>query len=195
MSESHLTPRSVASALVLTATVLALGYVLLGVVPAALFATGYVGGIALWAWTRGRASGFQAVRGPYWLTMALFVAHKVEERQMDFFPALAQLTGHPVPQELTLAGALLYALASAWLLVPVLMPRGIALGSFLAWSFFCAMGITELAHLVFPLFRQGPYAYFPGMATVALLAPSAWWGLYRMALASRTSSGGRGEST
>ncbi|TWO68106.1 hypothetical protein FN976_23890 [Caenimonas sedimenti] len=176
--------------------VLALGYLLLGIVPTALFATGYVGGFLLWVCTRGREFGFVAVRGPYWLTMALFVAHKVEESQTDFFPALSQLTGHPVPQEITPAGALLYALAGAWLLVPVLMPRRMPFGSFLAWSFFCAMGITELAHFVFPLFMAGPYAYFPGMATVALLAPSAWWGLFRMVRpVPGSSSGETGKAT
>jgi len=42
------------------------------------------------------------------------------------------------------------------------------------------MGITELAHFVFPSFTNKAYGYFPGMASVVLLAPVAWWGMYRL---------------
>ncbi|WP_206110744.1 hypothetical protein [Pannonibacter phragmitetus] len=60
------------------------------------------------------------------------------------------------------------------------MARGYAFGHYLAWTFFVSMGVIELAHFVFPLFGGRSYGYFPGMATVVLLAPVAWWGIYRM---------------
>ena len=160
-------------------SVLALGYALLGWVPTLLFALGFIGGLLLWNLIPSTAT-FTDIRVPYLLALLLFIAHKVEERHFDFFPALAKLTGEPIPQPGSLLGAMLYALASAWLLVPVLMSRGKPIGHYLAWSFFASMGITELAHLAFPLCVQGPMQYFPGMATVFILAPVAWWGLARM---------------
>ncbi|WP_220466405.1 hypothetical protein [Dyadobacter psychrotolerans] len=43
-----------------------------------------------------------------------------------------------------------------------------------------SMGITELAHFVLPLLTKEPYGYFPGMTRVIVLAPLAWWGMYRL---------------
>jgi hypothetical protein len=43
------------------------------------------------------------------------------------------------------------------------------------------MGITELAHFVFPFFRAAPHGYFPGMLTVLALAPAAGWGVRKLA--------------
>jgi len=39
-------------------------------------------------------------------------------------------------------------------------------------GFYTAMGITELAHFFFPFFSAEPYGYFPGMASVVILAPT-----------------------
>jgi hypothetical protein len=78
---------------------------------------------------------------------------------------------------------LLYAFAATWLLIPWLVGRRHAFGYFLVWTFFASMGITELAHFVFPLFTGAPYGYFPGMASVVPLAPLAWWGIWRLAIA------------
>lgn len=162
-----------------TAAIIALGYVLLGLAPMALFALGFVVGLALWLATEDDAT-FLDIRAPYFLTLGLFVLHKIEEREFDFFPALSRLTGVPMPQEGSPFALLLYALAAAWLLVPFLMPLRHAFAYYLAWTFFASMGIIELAHFGFPLFDDRPYGYFPGMATVVALAPAAWWGLYRM---------------
>ncbi|WP_137761645.1 hypothetical protein [Pontibacter sp. SGAir0037] len=63
--------------------------------------------------------------------------------------------------------------------IPFLHGRGYAFGYYLAWTFFAAMGITELAHFIFPFFTNGGDSYFPGMASVFVLAPFAWWGMYR----------------
>ncbi len=40
--------------------------------------------------------------------------------------------------------------------------------------------MSELAHFVFPLMTGHAYGYFPGMATVFVLAPLALWGLWRL---------------
>jgi hypothetical protein len=162
-----------------TAAIVAIGYVLLGFVGMALFAFGFVGGLMVWLVARDAAT-FADIRLPYFLTLGFFVLHKVEERELDFFPALSQLTGVPVPQEGSPLALLLYALAAAWLLVPLLMRRGNSFGHYLAWTFFVSMGLVELAHFVFPLFEERPYGYFPGMASVVLLAPAAWWGVWRL---------------
>lgn len=162
-----------------TAAIITIGYILLGLVPMALFAFGFVGGLAIWLFARDDAT-FADVRLPYFLTLGFFVLHKIEERELDFFPALSQLTGVPMPQVGSPMALLLYALAAAWLLVPLLMRRGYSFGHYLAWTFFVSMGVVELAHFVFPLFEDRPYGYFPGMASVVPLASVAWWGLYRM---------------
>jgi hypothetical protein len=166
----------IASAAVFTAAVVALGYVLLGFIPMALFALGFVGGLLFWIFIPAEVP-FAAIRVPYLLCLALFVLHKLEERYLDFFPALSRLTGVPVPGEGSPPAVLLYAFAGAWLLIPWLVGRKHAFGYFLAWTFFASMGITELAHFVFPFFTGSPYGYFPGMASALLLAPLAWWGM------------------
>lgn len=108
------------------ATVL-LGYVLLGFLPMALFASGFVGGLLIWLIVSDRAT-YQDVRIPYLISLGLFILHKLEEREMDFFPALSQITGVPVPEEGSPLAILLYVLAAAWLLVPLLMTLRISFG-------------------------------------------------------------------
>ncbi|CAG0983538.1 MAG: hypothetical protein F9K19_21190 [Rhizobiaceae bacterium] len=170
----------IALAAMFTAAVVALGYVLLGFIPMVLFALGFVGGLLFWILTPTEVP-FAVIRVPYFLGLALFVLHKLEERYLDFFPALSRLTGVPVPEGGSSLAMLLYAFAGMWLLIPWLVGRGLAFGYFLAWTFFASMGITELAHFAFPVFTGGPYGYFPGMASVLPLAPIAWWGMWRLA--------------
>ena len=95
---------------------------------------------------------------------------------------LSMITGNPVP-EISSPALILLVLASVggWLLVPFLVKRGYSFGYYLAWTFFSAMGITELAHFVFPLLLDKPYGYFPGMVSVLILAPTAWLGMRRLA--------------
>jgi hypothetical protein len=170
----------IALAILHTVAVVAIGYVLLGVVGAGLFTLGFLGGLIVWLALPERAT-FADIRTPFWITLGLFVLHKIEERELDFFPALSELTDIPVPEAGSPLAILLYALAAAWLLVPLLTPRGFSFAHYLAWSFFTSMGVIELAHFAFPFFRDDPFGYFPGMASVVLLAPAAWWGLFRMA--------------
>lgn len=174
------------SAFLFSLAVLILGYVLLGLLPAFLFAFGFVGGFVLWLVVPRRPT-FGEIKVPYFLTLAFFILHKMEERHFDFFPALSKLTGKPMPEPNSFLAVLLYAFAGAWLLIPYLVGRGAQFGYYLAWTFFTSMGVIELAHFAFPFFTSSPYGYFPGMASVVLLAPVAWWGMWRLTQPSRSS--------
>ena len=76
-------PSVIAAAALFTGAVVVLGYVLLGLWPALLFAFGFVGGLVLWLAIPARPS-FTAIRAPYFVALALFVIHKAEERYLDF---------------------------------------------------------------------------------------------------------------
>lgn len=105
----------------------------------------------------------------------------MEERFSGFFDRLEEITGVATPAILSWDVILLVLLSvGAWLLAPIALERWPPVGRYLAWTFFASMGVTELAHFVFPLIVAGPYGYFPGMASVVLLAPAAWWGMARM---------------
>lgn len=168
------------AASVFTFAVLTLGYVMLGVMPMLLFAGGYVVGQLIWLVSPVKPT-FASIRTPFFLTLVAFVLHKLEERYLDFFPALSRITGVPVPEQGSWLVILLYVLAGVWIFIPPLVRKRAEFGYYLAWTFFVSMGVTELAHFAFPLFDSQPgYGYFPGMISAALLAPVAWWGIWRM---------------
>ena len=168
-------------ALLFTAAVLALGYVAFGFWTAMIFTSGFLTGFILWLLIPARP-GFHRIKVPFWLAFGLFMVHRVEEKTMGFFARLSEITHVPTPAIDSVPVILLVLLSvGAWLAIPFLVPRGNAFGYYLAWTFFAAMGITELAHFILPLFTDEPYAYFPGMASVILLAPVAWWGMKRLA--------------
>lgn len=159
------------------------GFFYLGALVALLFLIGYLGGFILWLLTRGRAP-YKQVRVPFWGTLLAFILlHKVEENRTGFFQVLSdKITGIPVPEVTpALVVALLIIPIGAWLLVPFLIKRGHELGYYLAWTFFVSMGVTELAHFAFPILAGEAYGYFSGMASVFVLAPLAWWGMWRLA--------------
>lgn len=162
-----------------TITAILLGYIALGILPAFIFTFGYLGGLLIWLFATNETS-FKRIALPYFVTLCLFIVHKIEEREKDFFPALSELTGVPVPNVTSWQAISLLAIASAWLLIPFLIWKRYMFGYYLAWTFFASMGITELAHFAFPLLRDQPYGYFPGMWSVIPLAPAAWWGMYKL---------------
>ena len=167
-------------ALLCTCAVLALGYVAFGLWTMLIFTSGFLGGFILWV-SNANEPPFKSLKTTYWLTFFLFLLHRIEEKVSGFFAALSNITKVPVP-EITSIPVILLVLISvgAWLLVPFLINRGYAFGYYLAWTFFAAMGITELAHFIFPFFTPAPYGYFPGMLSVLLLAPVAWRGMWRL---------------
>lgn len=176
------------AAFVFTIAILFLGYISFGVWPTVIFTSGFLGGFVLWLILPANPD-FSTIKTPFWITFFLFLVHRIEEKVFGFFDKLSDITGVPVP-EITSVPIILLVLTSvgAWLSVPFLYARGYAFGYYLAWTFFAAMGITELAHFIFPFFTNEGYGYFPGMASVFILAPFAWWGMYRLTRKPKTSS-------
>lgn len=161
----------------------ALGYVYLGTLYAFLFLLGYGGGFVLWILLPARAP-YASIKIPYWTTLLAFLLlHKVEENRARFFEVVSEkITGDPMPEVTPLLIMALFVLpVGAWLAAPFLIRRGYDFGYYLGWTFFASMGITERAHFVLPLLTNEPYGYFPGMASVLVLAPLAWWGMRRLA--------------
>lgn len=161
-----------------TLAVPAVGYLSFGIVPALLFFSGYYAGFVLWLLAPGDAP-LSAYKTTYIATFALLIVHRIEERVSGFFPTLAQITNVPVPDLASPAIILLLLLSVvAWLGGPFLANRGSQFGNYLVWTFFASMGVTELAHFVLPFFTPDPFHYFPGAASVFLLAPAAWFGMW-----------------
>lgn len=160
----------------------AFGYFFLGPLYAAIFLVGYLGGFILWILFPSNAL-WTSLKAPYWLTLLAFLLlHKVEENRMAFFEVVSEkITGGMVPG---LSAGLVVGLVvlpiGAWLVVPTLIKRGHELGYYSLWTLFISMGIAELAHFVFPFLTDESYGYFPGMLSVVILAPLAWWGIYRL---------------
>lgn len=156
------------------------GYMSFGFWASLIFTAGFLGGYILWLSIPTRSS-WAYLSPPYFLTLAFFAIHKIEEKHFLFTQALSNLTGGPIPQLTSFPVIMLLVLSiGSWLLAPFLVSRGYAFGYYLMWTFFANMGIAELAHFIFPFFTGKPYGYFPGMASVFLLAPAAWWGLRRL---------------
>lgn len=191
--------RAPASAIVVAASVstvtLLLGYIGFGVVTMLIFTAGFVGGLVLWLALPARGA-WPDIKVPFFTCVLLFFTHRVEEKQLRFFAYLSEVTGVPTPDLTSPAVLALVALSvGAWLLVPLLMRRASPVGRYLAWTFFASMGITELAHfLVFPWLNDSLTAYVPGMWTIVVLAPVAWWGMLRLARG-RPVPGGAGRAS
>ena len=168
-------------AILFTLGVPAVGYLSFGIVPALLFFSGYFAGFVLWLTAPAHAPPLSSYKIPYIATFALFLVHRIEERISGFFPTLAEMTGVAVPNPASSAIIVLMLMSvAAWLFAPFLANRGSQLGYFLVWTFFGSMGVTELAHFVLPFFTLDPFHYFPGVASVFLLAPAAWFGMWQL---------------
>lgn len=171
------------AAFVFSLAVPAIGYASFGIVPSSIFLVGYMGGFLVWMLVPDRAS-FAVVKVPYIVTLLLFVVHRIDEYVSKFQLTLSGITGVPEPEVASLPIIiLLIGSVLAWVLAPVLMRKGHAFGYYLMWTFFVSMGVSELAHFIFPFFTGTSYAYFPGMASVLLLAPAAWFGMWRLSRA------------
>jgi len=172
---------TVLAALLFTVGLLTVGFFSFGAWTTFIFASGFLGGFIIWLFMPNNAP-FRSFKLPYWLTFAAFILlHRVEEFVFKFQEQLSSITGNPVPDIKSPALIILVlAAVGGWLFIPYLTTKKYAFGYYLAWTFFAAMGITELAHFIFPLFWNKPYGYFPGMASVLVLAPLAWWGMWRL---------------
>lgn len=182
------TPLTVAAAVATTTATLILGYVAFGLITMLVFTAGFAGGLLLWLLPN--RGSWADLKIPYWIALVLFLAHRVEEKQRGFFAYLSEVTGLPTPAIASVPVVLLLVVSvGAWLLIPVLMTKTPEFGHYLAWAFFTSLGVTELAHfLVFPFLDQPGYGYVPGMWTVLVLAPVAWFGMWRLARGTRPRS-------
>lgn len=105
----------------------------------------------------------------------------MEEKNSGFFAKLSNITGVPIPDIVSTPILLLLVVSvGGWLIGPILYSRGNEIGRYLVWTFFGTMGVTELAHFIFPLFLPESYGYFPGMLSVVVLAPMAWYSMYQI---------------
>nr|WP_287495435.1 hypothetical protein [Candidatus Brachybacter algidus] len=135
------------TAAIFSLAVIYLGFIMLGLIPMILFAFGFLGGLILWLIFPATVE-FKSVRIPYFLTLGLFIVHKVEEKYMDFFPRLSEITNVPVPEVNSFTVYLLYAFAGAWLFIPYLVKKKYKFGYYLTWTFSLPW-VTELAHFIF----------------------------------------------
>lgn len=179
-------PTIILFALLITLTIPVLMYILLGRLVGVIHLAGFLGGFLMWLFIP-TSTPWAKIKIPYFAVLFLFVIHRIDEEISGFFPALEEITGVPLPDFADLHGAALWAgiavviFVVIWVLSPILIHWRHPLGYFGAWSFFFAAGILELAHfIVFPFLVPAPYGYFPGMISVALLAPVAWWGMWRL---------------
>ncbi len=169
-------------ALVLSLSIPIFGYIYLGWLIALLFLLGYLSGFVFWLFIPTKAS-YASIKVPFWTTLVAFILlHKVEENAMKFFEVMGEkITGIPVPEVTPLLIlSLLILPVGMWLLTPFLIKRGSDFGYYLAWTFFTSIGLIEPAHFIFPFLTNEPYGYFPGMASVIIVAPLAWWGMWRL---------------
>ena len=101
---------------------------------------------------------------------------------MGFFAFLSEVTKVRTPEILSweVVGLVVISVGS-WLSIPFLLRKGYDFGYYFAWTFFAAMGVTELAHwIVFPFLLETPFQYIPGMISVVPLAPVAWVAMRRL---------------
>lgn len=172
--------QTVILAFAFTLTILGVGFAAFGFVTTLIFTSGFLGGFILWLLIPSKAA-YASIRIPYFVVLFLFLLHRVEEKLLGFFAELSRITGVSTPAISSWPVVVLVTMSvGGWLLIPLLIKRRIEFGYYLAWTYFAAMGLTELAHFIFPFFSGREYAYFPGMLSVCALAPAAWWGMWRL---------------
>lgn len=172
-------PLVVNIALIFSLVVPILGYISLGLLPAAIFLIGFLGGFLFWHSTL-HYNSYDSIKYMYWIVFALFIIHRIEEKVYGFFPALSKITGVPVPEIISIPViAMVLMSVGAWIVAPFLIKKGNSFGYYLAWTLFISTGVSELAHFIFPLFAYKHYSYFPGMYSVLILAPVSWYTVYR----------------
>lgn len=164
-----------------TVATLVLGYLAFGFLTSLIFSSAFLGGFILWYFVQ-TATPYEKLKIPYFACLTLFFFHRAEEKYMGFFAFLSEVTSVPTPEIISWEVVGLVAISvGSWLSIPFLLRRGYDLGYYFAWTFFTAMGVTELAHwVVFPFLLENPIQYIPGMMSVVPLAPVAWLAMRRL---------------
>jgi hypothetical protein len=165
----------------ITISTLSLGYAAFGAFVSLLFSSGFLVGFFLWFLVPS-STPYARLKAPYFSALALFFLHRIEEKVFGFFAFLSQVTGIATPDIGSLEVILLVLISvGAWLFIPFLLKRNYEVGYYFAWTFFAAMGITELAHwMVFPWLLEDGFQYIPGMVTVPPLVVAGWIGMCRL---------------
>jgi hypothetical protein len=166
--------------IVLICTIVAIGYVMLGIIPAIVFAVAFGGGLVLYIATAWR-NPFdpRKVIVPYLLTVMLFLVHTYEEYLTDFEELVSTLAGRTVP-EADLLFVIAWLAPFIWVGGAIALIKQWAVGYYFLCAFFVAMTIAELAHFVFPFVIDGTFHYQSGMYTALLPLIPAYYGLYVM---------------
>ncbi|GLQ54003.1 hypothetical protein [Devosia nitrariae] len=166
--------------ILLICTIVAIGYVMLGPIPAAVFAVAFGGGLILYMATAWRTPfDSRKVIVPYLLTVMLFLVHTYEEYLTDFEVLVSTLAGRTVP-EADLLFVIAWLAPFIWVGGAIALIKQWAVGYYFLCAFFIAMTIAELAHFVFPFVIDGTFHYESGMYTAALPLVPAYYGLYVM---------------
>jgi hypothetical protein len=169
----------IAVAAAFSAVMVALGALALAPLVGVVFATGFFGGFLLWL-AGPRHASFATIKVPYIFALVAYVIHRTDEELSGFVAAMEELTGHQAVAVVSPVSIALVAFSLAWMVSPLLLRRGHALGHFGVWTLFTGFGVIELWHFVFPLLTPEPYGYFPGMITAPLIAAVGWWGMWRL---------------
>ncbi len=151
---------------------------LLGKLPAVVFAFAAIGGFVLWLFTTYKHPvDPQKIIVPYLFAVILFIVHVYEEYLTDFEVALVDITGFHVLEKNFLTVAAFFA-PVMWLTGAILILKKTQVGYYFLSFFFFAMAIAELSHFVFPFLKDGTFHYVSGMYTAALPLIPAGYGLY-----------------
>ncbi len=181
LDPSRRSTKLVVAAFLYTVITLLLGYLAFGFLTSLIFSSGFLGGFILWYFIPS-ITPYEKLKVPYFACLALFFLHRVEEKYMGFFAFLSEVTKVRTPEILSweVVGLVVISVGS-WLSIPFLLRKGYDFGYYFAWTFFAAMGVTELAHwIVFPFLLETPFQYIPGMISVVPLAPVAWVAMRRL---------------
>ncbi len=148
---------SVLIVLVILASIITTGFILMGAIPAAVFSVAFGGGVLLWLLTTYRTPvDPNKVIVPYLFAILLFIVHVYEEYGTDFEVAMTDITGFHVLEKKFLTFAAFLA-PCLWILGAILLLKKNHLGYYFLSAFFVAMTIAELAHFVFPFMEDGTF--------------------------------------
>lgn len=155
-----------------------MGFVLLGKIPALVFAIATMGGFVLWLFTTFQTPiDTTKVIVPYLWTIILFIVHVYEEYLTDFEVAMTDITGFHILEQKFLTVAAFFA-PIFWIIGAILIIKQTQIGYYFLSCFFVAMTIAELSHYIFPFLEDGTFHYVSGMYTAALPLIPAGYGLF-----------------
>ena len=169
---------SLATVLIIIAAFVGMAPVLLGNVPAIVFAVASIGGFILWLLTTFRTPiDPEKVIVPCLLAIILFIVHVYEEYVTEFEVAMTDITGfHMLERNFLTVAAFIAPIL--WITGAILIIKRTQLGCYFLSFFFVAMTIAELAHYVFPFLEDGTFHYVSGMYTAVLPLFPAGYGLF-----------------